>query len=155
MHGCFSVQLGDSNPCGRIPIDQTIEETVNKDTQTPGGTKGFSLKPGAVAKYYMTTEYRIDYLRKLRDTINQGNLTQICKVQESRRMRDVQSLVDLMENEWLNPMCPEESDLIRLSTGVVAPPNITNDLLRAYEIGELQYQCFKDTLIHYNTGQAL
>ena len=103
----------------------------------------------------MTTEYRIDYLRKLRDTINQGNLTQICKVQESRRMRDVQSLVDLMENEWLNPMCPEESDLIRLSTGVVAPPNITNDLLRAYEIGELQYQCFKDTLIHYNTGQAL
>ena len=56
MHGCFSVQLGDSNPFGRIPIDQTIEETVNKDTQTPGGTKGFSLKPGAVAKYYMNTE---------------------------------------------------------------------------------------------------
>ena len=39
-------------------------------------------------------------------------------------------------------MCPEESGL---STGVVAPPNITNDLLRAYEIGELQYQCFKES----------
>ena len=49
---------------------------MNKDTQTPGGTKGFSLKPGAVAKYYMTAEYRIDYLRKLRDMINQGSSRQ-------------------------------------------------------------------------------
>ena len=27
-----------------IPIDKTIIETINKDTQTSGGTKGFSLK---------------------------------------------------------------------------------------------------------------
>ena len=39
---------------------------------------------------------------------------------------------------------PNVSRRICLSTGVVAPPNITNDLLRAYEIGELQYQCFKE-----------
>ena len=25
-------------------MDQKIEETINKDTQTPGGTKGFSTK---------------------------------------------------------------------------------------------------------------
>ena len=37
--GCFSVQnYGDKNPFGRIPVDQTCEETVNKDTQTIGGT---------------------------------------------------------------------------------------------------------------------
>ena len=36
--GGFSVQLGDRNPFGRIPLDQTIEETANKDTQTAGGT---------------------------------------------------------------------------------------------------------------------
>ena len=40
MHGCLSVQLGDSNPFGRIPVDQTIEETVNNDTQTPGELRG-------------------------------------------------------------------------------------------------------------------
>ena len=48
------VQLGRQNPFGRIPVDQTIEETVNKDTQTPGGTKGFSLKPAALSRYYLT-----------------------------------------------------------------------------------------------------
>lgn len=39
MTGGFAVQLGDRNPFGRIPVDQAIEETVNKDTQTAGGTK--------------------------------------------------------------------------------------------------------------------
>ena len=42
--GC-SVQIGATNPFGRIPVDQTTEETINKDTQKLGGTKGFSLKP--------------------------------------------------------------------------------------------------------------
>ncbi|KAJ8389301.1 hypothetical protein AAFF_G00121660 [Aldrovandia affinis] len=55
MHGGFSVQLGSQNPYGRIPVDQTIEETVNRDTQTAGGTKGFSLKQAAVEMYYLTS----------------------------------------------------------------------------------------------------
>ena len=42
--GNFSTQIGNDNPFGCIPMDQTIEETINKDTQTPGGTKGFSTK---------------------------------------------------------------------------------------------------------------
>ena len=42
-NGGFSVQLGRQNPFGRIPVDQTIKETVNKDTQTPIGTKGVTL----------------------------------------------------------------------------------------------------------------
>ena len=28
--------MSDTNTFGRIPVDQTIEETVNKDTQTAG-----------------------------------------------------------------------------------------------------------------------
>ena len=63
--GGFSVQLGRQNPFGRIPVDQTIEETVNKDTQTPGGTKGFSLKPAALSCYYLTAEHRSTCLKQL------------------------------------------------------------------------------------------
>ncbi|KAL9977627.1 hypothetical protein ACROYT_G015055 [Oculina patagonica] len=37
--GGFSVQVGIQNPFGKIPVDQACEETVNKDTQTAGGTK--------------------------------------------------------------------------------------------------------------------
>ena len=37
--GGFAVQLGEDNPFGKIAFDQACEEIVNKDTQTPGGTK--------------------------------------------------------------------------------------------------------------------
>ena len=48
--GGFSTQIGEYNPFGCIPIDLIIEKTVNKDTRTPGGTKGFSTNKKAVAK---------------------------------------------------------------------------------------------------------
>ena len=51
MEGGFSVQQSASNPFGRVPVDQTLEETVNKDTQT-ADTKGFSLKSSTLSKYY-------------------------------------------------------------------------------------------------------
>ena len=68
-HGGFSVQLGSSNAFGKIPIDQTIEETANKDTQMPGGMKGFSLKAGSISKFYLAAEYRSTSLKMLCEMI--------------------------------------------------------------------------------------
>ena len=42
-------------------------------------------------------------------------------------------------------LSPNESDLVILSTGTVAPPAVTNDLLRAFEVREEAYQSFKRT----------
>lgn len=39
MNGGFSWQIGHKNTLGSIPMDQIIEETINKDMQTRGGTK--------------------------------------------------------------------------------------------------------------------
>jgi len=47
--GGFSVQIGDENPFGRVPVDQTCEETVNKDTQTAGAPKASVLKQEQLA----------------------------------------------------------------------------------------------------------
>jgi hypothetical protein len=52
-NGGFSVQMPTSNPFGQISVDQTVEETINKDTQTPDG----SFKPMAVQKFYIAAEY--------------------------------------------------------------------------------------------------
>ena len=40
----FSVQLGSRNPFGRFPVHQTIEETVNKDTQNAGWNIGVQFE---------------------------------------------------------------------------------------------------------------
>lgn len=122
---------------------------VNKDTQTAGGTKGFSLKSGALSKYYLTAEYRSMYLRQLRDLTGQSMSKLSHPDLQGPRIQkdeaDVQSLIDVMENNWLNPLSPDESDLVSLSTGFLAPPDVTRDLLRAHEIGEEAYQVFKQT----------
>ena len=71
QQGGLSVQRSEHNLFGKVPIDQTIEETLNKDTQTPGGTEGFSLKPATLTKYYINAEYRSTCVRQLRSIIDQ------------------------------------------------------------------------------------
>ena len=48
MAGHFSVQLSGGSTFGRLPVDQTTEVTINKDTKTAGGVTKFSLQTGAV-----------------------------------------------------------------------------------------------------------
>ena len=104
--GSFSVQLASSNPFGRIPVDQTTEVTVNKDTQNPGGTTRFSLKPATVQRYYLTAEYRSAFLGQLRNMIQgSSSKTQLTELQLSRIKKDelaVSSIVELIQG-WVNP----------------------------------------------------
>ncbi|KAG0721648.1 hypothetical protein GWK47_046054 [Chionoecetes opilio] len=152
----LSVQIGSKNPFGRIPVDQTIEETINKDTQNTRGHKGFRLKGGAVARYYLTSEYRSRYLRQLRAMVVGQKYTDFSHpdLQMPRIRRDeadVQSLVQLMETSWLNPFNAEQGDLVSLSTATTAPPEVAKDLLGAYRIGEDAYQAFKEERLETDT----
>lgn len=117
MQGGFSVQLGTRNPFGRIPVDQTTEETVNKVTQTSSGTKGFSLKPGAVSRYYLMSEYRSTYIRIKKDET------------------DDKAFVEWMEKSWVNPLSLCKAELGILSTGVVVTPDVASDLVKAQDKG--------------------
>ena len=147
MQGGSTVQLGEKNPFGRIPVDQTLEETLNKDTQTPGGTKGFSLNPGAVRRYYLNAEFRSTYLRQIR------YMTSLCSsrlnhadLQPTRILKDevdVQSLIDLLQNSWINPFRQDQDALVNIATGTQAPDDVTNDLLNAKKTGEQAYKEFK------------
>ena len=69
-NGGFLYQIGFLNTFGRIPVDQTIEETINKDTQTAGGTTGFSTKRNAVSKYNITADDRARYVKEMRSMID-------------------------------------------------------------------------------------
>lgn len=46
----FTIQRS-SNSFGRIPVDQTVESTINRDVKSKGGIIGQSLNPGAVFKW--------------------------------------------------------------------------------------------------------
>jgi len=56
----------------------------------------------------------------------------------------VQSLEDLFEVNWTNPFQVEETELINISTGVAAPPEVSIDLLLAQRKGEEARQKFQE-----------
>jgi hypothetical protein len=144
--GGFCVQLGCQNPFSRIPVDQTLEETVNKDTQTSGGTKGFSLKKGAVEKYYITAEYRASALRQLRENLNITSNFSHSDLHAPRIKTDelcVASAVQLLHNEWTNPFDRNPSDIVSLSTGRAVPSDVQSSLLTVRKKGEEAYETFK------------
>ena len=98
------------NPFDRIPVDQTIEETMNPDTYITRGTKGFSLKWAAVERNYLTSEYRIMYLRQLRQIVGRG-MSHLSHpyLHITWDEADVHSIVNLLDEDWTNHFDPNES----------------------------------------------
>lgn len=139
--------MSQDNAFGRIPVDQTLEETVNKDTQTPGGTKSFSLKPGAVQRYYLTAEFRTLFLHNLHKMVGYAKVKHGHADLNSSRIakdeKDVAAMVDLIKN-WTDPF-PGHTQLTSISTGAVATNAIAEDLASAYKVGEAAYANFKKT----------
>ena len=43
------MQLGSVNKCGRIPVDQAIQETANREIKAPGGLHGPVLSQDTIA----------------------------------------------------------------------------------------------------------
>lgn len=156
--GGVSVQLGGQNSFGRILVDQTIEETVNRDTQTAGGTKGFSLKRAAVERYYLTSEYRSTYLKHLRQMVERGmshlSHPDMQRPRITRDEADVQSMVKLLEDDWTNPFDPNESDLVIISTGTMGPPDVTRSLLDAHKTGTEAYKKFKQNRLEVSNPKT-
>ena len=54
LYGDFGVQSNSSHGFSQVPVDQAIEQTINRDSKTKGGIIGFSLQKGAVQKWAIT-----------------------------------------------------------------------------------------------------
>lgn len=63
---------------------------------------------------------------------------------------DVQSIIGMLESDWINPIGTEETELVSLSTGQIACEDITRDLLGAHRIGEQAYKEFKEQRLESN-----
>ena len=127
-------------------MDQTIEETINKDTQTAGCTKGFSTKTNAAAKYYMTANHRASYVRQLRPMISNKNYKfthpDMIKGRITRDERDVKSLYNMLMETWKNPF-EFTSEMLRcISTGVIPSDEASADMCDAKGKGESACQQF-------------
>ena len=60
----FAVQRSRGETFSQVPIDQTIEQTRNRDTKTKGGIIGISLNRGAVQRWILTAHDRAEVARQ-------------------------------------------------------------------------------------------
>src|SRR6218665_529940 len=114
--GSFSVQLSDNNTFGRIPVDQTIEETVNRDTKTAGGTRGFSRNFSAVSRHFLAAGMTSNYLKQLRILtkisnagLSHADLT-FSRIKHDER--DVGKAMELLACSWIDPFAGDKTDLV-------------------------------------------
>ena len=120
------------------PVDQTIEQTLNRDTKTKGGIVGFSIYKSAVQRWILNAHERAaisGLCRKLAGLTNDSQFLskELGAVRKKRDESDVTKLQNTVKS-WCNPF--ESSDQLNsLSSGVVADPSVTNDLLSAKDVG--------------------
>ena len=139
QNGGFAVQRGHASPFSQIPIDQTIEKTINRDTKTKGGIVGFSLNRGAVQRWMLTAHERAAVTQNLKKMmgIKQSETSAMKEMRTARISRDesdVRKEVEVLET-WINPFHPSE-ELSSVSSGAVASKDVEDELLGAKKIGE-------------------
>ena len=120
---------------------------MNIDSQTPGGTRGFGLKPGTVSKYYLTAEYQSIFMSQFKEMLHLGSpgTVQHTDLQASRMGRDdddAKLMMSMLEGIWINPFKGEEQDLVCLCNGKLATPEIEKDRLQADAFWEKAFKTF-------------
>ena len=105
--GNFAAQLSSDKLFSRIETDKVIEMTLNKDTKTPGGTRGFSTNVGAVQRWKLNGSYRAslrkcihDHLQYEQKYVKHKGLT---KSRISRDEKDVKSIYNVLSEVFILP----------------------------------------------------
>ena len=140
LDGEFCVQRSNS-VFSQIHVDQSIEQTVNRDSKTKGGIIGFSRKPGAVQRWVINAHQRAEISKNCKEMAGLDELS-TCQHKEtgqSRLQRDEASVQAVLEvvttasNPFSSLGC---SSLVNIFSGIVASDEVERDIQHAYDMGE-------------------
>ena len=160
INGHFGVQRQDSHGFAQVACDMTIEQTVNRDTKTSGGVKGFSNNQGATDRWVRghMHERALIITRRCEETAGKGEKSSKRVVLTTSRMtRDQQDVDNIMStiNSMTNPFAVDQEtdadDLVHLSSGNVASVSVYLDLLKAGEKGDKAFINFAKTRLQGDT----
>lgn len=148
LDGHFTVQRNSKSAFAQVAVDQTIEQTLNRDSKTSGGIVGISLNQGAVQRWVLTAHDRartLQICRKMAGMYDAQN--QHHKETSSSRLKrdegDVKKVMDTIES-WVNPYETKNTtdSLINIASGVKANDDITEDILSAEKKGAEAFTSF-------------
>ncbi|KAJ8048475.1 hypothetical protein HOLleu_00804 [Holothuria leucospilota] len=145
MAGEFVVQRQSQYAFSQLACDQAIEQTCNRDTKTKGGLTGFSINKGAVHRWMLSSHERATITSECEAMAGKNPTFRSRKDLDKTRVhkdeehtKDVIATIDSM----INPFETDRSELVHISSGVVAPADVTDDMVSAHSEGEGAFQVF-------------
>ena len=141
--GEISVQRSE-RAFSQVAVDHAIEQTVNRDSKTPGGIIGMSTSIAATQRWLLTAHDRATLTTHCRDLAGVSDQLSAHKEAMPFRIRrdeaDVQSLLSTMST-WINPFTDQE-EVCCLLTGTQAATDVQEDLLAAERKGREACKAF-------------
>ena len=145
MSGEWTVQQQTRYGFSATACDQVIEQTCNRDSKTAGGISGITLNRKAVQRWILSQSERAAIARECEkmaglhdDGRSRKDLDQTAQRQNETAVQSVIECIDQM----INPFTSDRSELVSISSGVVAIPSVAKDLQDAQERGELALRGF-------------
>jgi hypothetical protein len=122
-------------PSCRVPIDLTIEQTINRSAKTAGGVVGFSRNADAYYRWCLTRLKRAEFLEAILENLDMtDNGVSIHKTLRPAELKkseaDVQNILHAIDT-FINPfnVSPESKDeLFCVSSGKPACQKVSDDL---------------------------
>ena len=144
--------------------DLGLEQSVVKDTKSrQGGIIGFSRIQEATLKWYLTVHERSGILRNFKAMCgllvdeDQGH-RDLKRINTKKDKIEIQKIMQVITDRFGNPFSVSEpvlegddqmpDPLINIATGVVAPIDVTNDLLKAKSVGRKAMKVFVGEKLH-------
>lgn len=108
----------------QVAVDQTIEQTINRDTKSKGGIIGFSVNKGAVQRWLLTSHERAATTQACREIagISMTDGDKMVKEMGKARMavdeRDVKNVQSTLSS-WVNPFIQsDDEEISQLASGL-------------------------------------
>ena len=139
IRGKWTVQRNEKYGFSSIACDQAIEQTINRDAKTEGGIRGITMNQQAVLRWILAQSERCAITRQCEYLAGINHEVRISKDLDDQNktlhQKMVQSVLHSIE-AMINPFEVATTDLISISTGLVANDSVKRDLQSAPEKGE-------------------
>lgn len=145
MDGEFAVQRQRDHGFSGVAADQTIEQTVNRDTKMKGGVVGSTTSKGYFHRWILSQHLRAEIQQECEEMAGKGRIPRKLKELDTPRMKrdnaDVQAICDTLQT-MVNPFEETNASLVHLSSGLVATAEVSERMLNAKTLGDTAADTF-------------
>ena len=134
--GDFVVQQQNQNSFSQTSMEQTIEQTINRDSKTSDGQIEFSNNAYAIHRWILSFNQRAKISRSCPEMTGKSEacykIKDLSKSRYEKDEVDIQNFMHTIES-MQNPFTYNEKELINIASGQEAPSEIIDDILTAHE----------------------